>query len=86
MSLWRVICAFLGHDETHDDGFSRLGRHYGEATCQRCGRERITWKGPIFPGRADNPEVAVRVIEEIGGREPPEPGDPDWDPITWEEE
>lgn len=77
------VCLLLGHKRTeYETTFNRMGRHVQKVRCERCGgAEDVAFTGPIFPGEAEDPEKAVRYIEEETNRDPPEPGDPIWD---WE--
>jgi len=74
-------CLLLGHKKTeYETTFNKLGRHVEVKRCERCGEgQEIAFTGPIFPGEAEDPEKAVRVIENTTDREVPEPGDPVWD-------
>lgn len=74
----RFICRIFGHNDTRSIEYSRIGKQYCLEDCERCGRREIKWKGPIFPGHADNPDLAVRLIEKYSPRDPPEPGEPGW--------
>lgn len=76
--LYRVLCRLGYHNWTRGDTYSKMGRHVGYRACEWCGTSEVTWKGPIFPGRAEDPEAAVRYIEERTEREPPEEGGVAW--------
>lgn len=67
-----LVCRILGHDVAHDDAYSLGGRHYGVKTCKRCGEYEITWTGPIYPGKAVDPEAAERYVVENEDYEPPQ--------------
>lgn len=77
----RILCHIFGHEMTFNDTFTSLGQHVGVRKCKRCQYQEISWRGPIFPGEAEDPDKAVRYIEEYCDYDPPDPDGPAWEAL-----